>query len=189
MLATALQVWAGSFYLANKIFLAFAAFRENEDSTKKKLLIIGWSVYLIGLTPWVIIFISEKNWIVAMVEACGAPAMAYGLMVAIIGKGRTPKLLKWLSYTGAFIGLGISFWDVGFLVEKTQYLELGVAGGFLIGTLLLANKNPLGWVFFAIMNASNAYLMYTQNYYWLTAQQLASLFFVALGYMAERQKK
>ena len=77
MLEILLQIWGGAFYLLNKIFFSRAE-RDNAISRRRLWRIRSWVVYLVGLPAWVIVFISEHNWIAAGVESGGAPAMIMG---------------------------------------------------------------------------------------------------------------
>jgi len=178
---TALQLWAGGFYLLNKIFLSRA--ERSSGNNKKILRIWTWSVYLIGLPAWVIIFISEKNWIAASIEAGGAPAMILGLIIAIRGIGKKPQWLDRLAIIAIIFGIGFSLYDFGGFNTINQGLELAMVIGFFIGTYLLAVENPKGYLFFMLMNASNATLMFIEHYPWLVVQQIVSLGFVLDAYI------
>lgn len=65
------QFLAAIFYFANKVFFACAEYNYDEKGTRRKWRIRAWKVYLIGLTPWLIIFFVEKNWIAFWVELGG----------------------------------------------------------------------------------------------------------------------
>jgi len=65
-----LQIWAGIFYLFNKIFFSQAE-RSKNNNLKRNWRIWSWVVYLIGLPAWVIIFVTEHNWIAAAIETGG----------------------------------------------------------------------------------------------------------------------
>ena len=79
-----LQWLGGGGYLLNKVFLSFSehVLIKKDFSGARYWRIASWAVYLIGLPPWVIIFISQRNWIAASVEASGLPAMLLGLVTA-----------------------------------------------------------------------------------------------------------
>ncbi len=77
MITFLLQLWGGLFYLLNKFFFARAE-RSTNHFNKQKWLVRAWTVYLIGVPPWVIIFIAERNWIAAAVESSGVPTMLIG---------------------------------------------------------------------------------------------------------------
>ena len=72
-----LQVWGGSFYLSNKILLAIAEGRPKKSKRLFKL--VGWLIYILGVPAWVIILISQQNWIAASIEVGGVPSMLLGL--------------------------------------------------------------------------------------------------------------
>ncbi len=181
-----LQIWAGLFYLLNKIFFSRA---ERSDEKKKRFWrMSSWTVYLIGLPAWVIIFISERNWIAASVESGGATAMVLGLVIAWRGIEKTPKWLDYVARIAAVLGIAYSIYDFGGITDYTQWLELGLVAGFLMGTYLLAKERPSGYIWFMLMNASNAELMRVQDLTLLVIQQVISLGFVLDAYLMQRKK-
>lgn len=183
---SALQVWAGLFYLLNKIFFSRA---ERSEGPKKRLWRIwSWSVYLVGLPAWLAIFAIEHNWIIGAVEASGAISMALGLVIAIRGIGQEPKWLRTIARIVIVIGIACSFYEFGGLTKFTQALELGVAVGFLVGTYLLAREHPTGYLWFMFMLASAGTLMGVQGYPWLTVQQIVSLGFIVDAYLMQRRR-
>ena len=180
-----LQLWGGGFYLFNKIFLSLAEGRR--DGLKRKLRIAGWVAYLVGVPAWVIILVGKHNWIAAAIEAGGVPAMLFGLFTVIQNKAAPHKLFDAItsSCTYAFVVLGVcySLYDYGGLIAITQVLEISAMAGFLVGSYLLAKHNTYGWLLFMLMNGSMAALMFIQHKPILTAQQMASLCFVAYGFI------
>ncbi|MBU0531287.1 MAG: hypothetical protein ABIG32_03545 [Candidatus Uhrbacteria bacterium] len=187
MIETALQIWAGGFYLANKIF--FSAAERNIKGRERTWRITSWSVYLIGLPAWLAIFVIKRDWILLSVESAGGLAMVLGLVIAARGVEKTPKWLKFLAITGAVIGIGVSVWDFGGLNQLSQWLELGVSAGYLVGTLLLANKRASGYLWFLLMNGSTVALMAEHGYPWLVVQQIVSIGFVADSYLSFRRER
>ncbi len=196
MLHIALQLWGGTFYLLNKIFFLF---KEREEG--KKALVWqarSWKVYLCGLPAWLLIFLSKRNWIAASVELGGAPSMVLGLIRASrnlkkdegleLEEKEEPAWLIWTARIMVMTGLGISLYDFGGIVTESQILELGLAAGFLIGTYLLARDKPSGYLWFLLMNASSARLMFIQNFPWLALQQVISFGIVAAAYLVEKRK-
>lgn len=179
-----LELWGGLFYLLNKIF--FSVFEKTQ---RKILQILSWAVYLIGLPAWVIIFIQEKNWIAASIESAGALSMILRLTRSIRGKEATPKILN--TITGIFVvmGIGYSAYDLGGLHHFTQFLELSMTTGFLLGTYLLARENNKGYLFFLLMNASNAILMLQEKRDILMIQQIVSMFFVLYAWIQSQKNK
>jgi len=184
-MALLLQLWGGIFFLLNKIF--FSRAERSEGARARRWRIASWSVYLIGLPAWVIIFIMERNWIAAALESSGAPAMVMGLLVAVRGTGRQPKWLDHLALVGIVVGLSASLYDFGGITTVNQLLEIGIVTGYLIGTYMLAKERPSGYLWFLLMNGSNAVLMYTQDYPWLVVQQIASLAFVLDAYVQNKR--
>ena len=181
----ALQIWGGGFYLLNKIFFALA--EGKGEGLKRKLRILGWIVYLLGVPAWVIILIGKHNWIAASIEAGGVPAMLFGLFNVYQNKTVPNRALDTITstITYAFIVLGVcySLYDYGGLVAVSQLLEISAMTGFLLGSYLLAKKNLNGWLLFMLMNGSMAALMFIQHKPILTVQQLVSLCFVAYGFI------
>ncbi|MCI5108652.1 MAG: hypothetical protein MRY49_02290 [Candidatus Pacebacteria bacterium] len=184
MPGTIMQVLAGGFYLLNKIFLFLS---ESNKIRKRFWRINAWSVYLLGLPFWTYIFLSERNWIAAALELGGAPAMVMGLVYSV---RKEQKSLRWLDHIciiAIVLGLGYSLYDFGGIVVINQYLELGTVTGFLIGTYMLAKEKPGGYLWFLIMNVSNAALMAIQDYYWLSVQQMISFCFVLSAYISVKR--
>lgn len=179
------QIWGGGLYLLNKIFLALA--EGKSEAIQRKLRIAGWLFYLLGVPAWVIILISKHNWIAASLEAGGVPAMLFGLFNVYQNKATPNKILDALTsactYGFVIFGVGYSLYDYGGIVAVSQVLEIGAMIGFLIGSYLLAKNDLNGWLLFMLMNGSMAALMFLQHKPILMVQQLASLCFVAYGYM------
>lgn len=181
-----LQWLGGGFYLLNKVFFSFAerAQARGRSEQSRQWQIASWIVYLAGLGPWVIIFVSWRNWIAASVEASGTPAMILGLVTALrLGESR--KAPQWLDFTAItliVLGFGFSFYDFGGLRTLNQWLEVGLVTGFLIGTYLLAKKRASGYLWFILMHVSCGSLMWIQHYPWLTLQQVVSLGFILDAY-------
>jgi nicotinamide riboside transporter PnuC len=179
-----LQVWGGGLYLLNKVFFALA--EGKTDRTKRKLRIIGWAVYILGVPAWVIILVGKHDWIAASIEAGGLPAMLFGLLNACQKTGSPNKVFDVIAslftYAALVFGVGYSLYDYGGITSSSQLLEIGVMIGFLLGSYLLARKNPSGWLFFMLMNTSMAALMFIQHKPLLSVQQLVSLCFVIYGF-------
>ena len=189
MIDVFLQLWGGSFYLLNKLSFSKAE-RAESLRYQMKWRLRAWSSYLIGLPPWVFIFISERNWIVAAVESSGVPAMLVGLSVAL--KGHTQFYgnvwLDRLAKLTIVVGLGLSLYDFGGFVTLNQFMELGIATGFLMGTYLLAKVNPKGYFWLMEGNICAALLMMRQGYFLLMTQQILSLGLVIDAYRVQRRK-
>lgn len=177
-----LQIWGGLFYLLNKICFSRSE-RESDVVNKKRWRIKSWIVYLAGLPAWVIVFVSERNWIAATVETGGAPAMTFGLIVATRGDGLESAWLNVLAKLCVFAGLGLSLYEYGGITNVSQLLELGIASGFLVGTYLMAHNSRHGYLWLILGNMSCAALMGLEGYYILAGQQLFSLVFVTDAYV------
>ena len=169
----------------NKIFFALAEGRE--PALKRKRKIYGWLIYLLGVPAWVIILLSKHDWIAASIEAGGIPSMLFGLYTVYQNSTSVNTLFDRIasSFTYCFIALGVgySLFDYGGLTSLSQFLEIGVMIGFLLGSYLLAKSNRIGWLFFMLMNSSMATLMLLQHKPLLTVQQLISLCFVIYGFV------
>lgn len=185
------QIWGGSFYLSNKILLAIAEGRNAK--TKRRLKLLGWWIYILGVPAWVIILVSQQNWIAASIEAGGLPSMLLGLYSAYKKSTVTPRRLNLLAqsvtYASIALGIGYSIKAHGGINSATQLLELGVMVGFLLGSYLLALNRITGWLFFALMNVSMATLMFMQNKPILSVQQLCSLVFVTYGFIVANKTR
>jgi hypothetical protein len=181
-----LQAWGGVCYLLNKIFLSRAEGARDDGKWRVR----GWVIYLVGLPAWVIILVFNRNWMAAAIEAGGAPAMLLGLMVATKGLKDSPRLLKKSAEAFAYgllvVGMTYSLYDFGGITTFTQALEIGVMAGFLMGSYLLAKKNPTGWLWFMLMNASMGLLMTIQGKPILVAEQAISLCFDISGFARSR---
>lgn len=179
-----LQIWGGGFYLLNKIFFACAEGRPEDG--KRKLLIAGWFVYLLGVPAWVIILAGKHDWIAASIEAGGVPAMLFGLFSAyqgsIVANRFFDRIVSLFTYSFLVLGISYSFYDYRGLTSISQLLEIGVVVGFLLGSYLLAKKNRLGWLFFMLMNISTGSLMLLQHKQLLAVQQMISLCFAIYGF-------
>lgn len=181
-----LQAWGGGFYLLNKIFLAFA--EGKKPQTKRRLKIIGWTIYILGVPAWVIILFNKHAWIAASVEVGGVPSMLLGVLTAYQSDNppnRTLDLTASIStYVFLILGVCYSVYDYRGITSISQLLEVGVMFGFLIGSYLLAKNSSSGWLFFMLMNGSMAALMFIQHKPFLSIQQLISLGFVLYGFTA-----
>ena len=181
-----LQIWAGGFYLANKVCFALA---EGRTAAKKRQLrVAGWLVYLLGVPAWVVILVDKHDWIAASIEAGGVPAMLFGLYNVsqniVKPDPRLDRLTSWLTYGFLVFGVFGSIVDFGGLTSVPQLLEIGVMVGFLLGTYLLAKQDFRGWLFFLLMNGSMGSLMLLQGKPVLAVQQSISLCFVIYGFAA-----
>ena len=186
-----LQIWGGSFYLSNKILLAIAEGRPRKSKRLFKL--VGWLIYILGVPAWVIILISQQNWIAASIEAGGVPSMLLGLYNVYTQKKVSSKSLELVAlsvtYASLALGVGYSILEYGGINSVTQLLEIGVMVGFLLGSYFLAKNRSFGWLFFMLMNGSMALLMLIQNKPILSIQQLLSLCFVGYGYFLAIRSK
>lgn len=184
-----LQIWGGGCYLLNKIFFAIA--EKQVSATKRKLKLGGWIIYILGVPAWVIILVGHQNWIAASIEAGGIPAMLLGLYNTYHSNKKPNKVFNIVvsicTYSALTFGVLYSINHHGGIISLSQVLELGVMLGFLLGSYYMAKNNPLGWLFFMLMNLSMASLMFLQEKPILMAQQLLSLCFVVYGLIQSRR--
>ena len=188
MIDISLQIWGGLFYLLNKVFFSQAE-RSKTINGRKIWRIRSWIVYLAGLPAWVVVFISEHNWIAAGVESGGAPAMLVGLIIALRGHGAEPKWLDSISKISVLVGLALSVYEFGGIKNLSQFLELGIAAGFLMGTYMMAKDNAQGYLWLMLGNVSCASLMGIEGYFIFMTQQLVSLAFVTDAFLTRRKKR
>lgn len=186
-----MQILGGLFYLLNKIFFC-AKERSSGDEQTRLWSIRGWTVYIMGLVPWLIILSHKDDWMIVFVEAGGLPSMLLGLVLAVKHnkmRKATEVALDWLARICAVLGIGYSVYHFGLMTSLTQWYELGGVVGFLIGTYRLAKNHLDGYLWFILMNASVGLLMYTQGYVILGIQQMLSLIFVIDAYIVKAQKE
>jgi hypothetical protein len=186
-----LQWLGGGFYLLNKVFLSLSerARTRGLPETARRWRIASWAIYLFGLPPWVIIFLGQRNWIAASVEASGAPAMLLGLVLAVRGTDKSPP--RWLDWTAlACVPLGFSYslYDFGGLNTLRQWLEIGLVAGFLVGTYQLAKFRLNGYLWYVLMHVCCGWLMGIQGYPWLLLQQVVSLVFIVYAYRMKKRR-
>ncbi|MDR1934746.1 MAG: multidrug transporter [Candidatus Accumulibacter sp.] len=195
-----LQIWGGAGYLLAKIALSHAEGLQDD----RKWRLVGWASYLIGLPAWVILLAEKNNWIAVAIEAGGAPALVLGLVTAwtappgpnaLLQKSvarthayfdRCVKIVTWLAITA---GISYSIYYFNGITAISQVLEIGVTFGFLLGSYLLAKKNPAGWLLFAVMVISMGILMLIQDKIILFFQQLVSLAFILNGFIRAMRKR
>lgn len=186
-----LQIWGGGFYLVNKIL--FALSQSKQEQLKKKLLISGWIIYILGVPAWVIILVGQQDWIAASIEAGGIPAMLLGLYNTYHDHKKSHRLfnrcVSFSTYGFLAFGLFYSFKLHGGISSVTQIFEIGVMLGFLLGSYYMAKNSPNGWLFFMLMNLSMASLMFMQEKPILMAQQLLSFCFVVYGFNKTNRSK
>ena len=187
----ALQFWGGGFYLINKILFALA--EGKHPQVKRQFKLLGWAIYIFGVPAWVIILLSEQNWIAASIEAGGIPSMLLGLYTVYKKSALPSKYLNQVAsiftYGSIVLGVSYSMFNYGGITSFSQVLEIGIMLGFLLGSYLLAKNNRKGWLFFILMNGSMAILMLIQHRPLLATQQIVSLSFVIYGFRASGKIK
>lgn len=190
-MSTVLQWLGGGFYLLNKVFFSISerARSRGDLALWRTWRILAWSVYLVGLPPWIILFVGKHDWIAASVEASGTPAMLLGLVLAIHGKDASvPSWLKILANACIVLGFVFSLFDFHGLHTLSQWLETGLVAGFLVGTYELAHERSQGYLWYVLMHVSCAYLMWIQGFPWLVAQQVFSLLFIVDAFLTQRRR-
>ena len=185
---TFLQFWGGAGYFFAKIFLVRAEFAEND----RNLRLAGWIVYLLGLPAWVILFANKQDWIAAAMETAGVPAMILGIVMTIKQKNNPHRIIDWCIrlFTGLMIILGVSYSIYVFNGLKTlsQILEIISIIGYLVGTNLLAKRNPFSYLMYVAGHSSMSLLMYIQGKPILCIQQIISVILVIAGFLKAMEK-
>jgi len=167
-----LQLWGGSLFLLNKYFFSLA---QASPDQQQRWQINAWIAYLVGLPAWIIVLVSERNWIAAAVEAGSAPLMLMGLIAAMRGRDLVPAKLRYFSMACVGAGIAASLLDSGGVTLVHKLEEVSIASGFLLGTWFVADGRASGYLWFALGNVFCALLMYQEGYYYLMIQQLISL--------------
>lgn len=172
--------------------MCFVFSEGNITQAGNRIRVLGWVMYILGVPPWVIILVSNQNWIAASIEAGGLPAMFLGLYVSCNRGNRPGKsiytLVTCLTYIALAFGVSNSLYVNGGLTSLSQFLEIGVMFGFLLSGYYIAKDNSVGWLYFMLGNVSMAALMYIEGALILMTQQLISLVFVIYGYRKALRK-
>jgi hypothetical protein len=183
-----LQIWGGIGYLLAKILLAFAEGMNNG----KKLRIIGWFSYLIGIPAWVILLAGKNNWVVAAIDLGSVPSMILGIIIAWKQDIQVNKIfdifVKFFTFFMIMLGTIYSIYFFHGITTFSQILEILITFGFLLGSYLLAKRNPAGWLLFALMCTCMGILMLIQDKILLVFQQGISLLVIIIGYIRAIKK-
>lgn len=116
--------------------------------------------------------------------------MVLGLVAAVQDTpNRSPPWLNRLTVICVSLGLAGSIVHCGGLGYVSQWLELGLAAGFLIGTYQLARDQPTGFGWYVLMHLCCGALMWLQGHPWLFGQQLVSLIFIADAWWTSRHRR
>jgi len=183
-----LQIWGGFFYLLAKILLAFAEGANNS----RKLRIVGWFSYLLGIPAWVILLAGKDNWVVASIDLGTVPSMILGIITAWKQNIKVNKVfdifVKVFTFFMIVVGVLYSVYIFHGITTFSQVLEILVTFGFLLGSYLLAKNNYNGWLLFMLMCASMGTLLLIQDKILLVFQQGISLVVIVFGYVRAIQK-
>ncbi|MHB9295254.1 hypothetical protein PilKf_00996 [Pillotina sp. SPG140] len=183
-----LQCWGGIGYFLAKILLVRADFVENDKNVR----LAGWIVYLLGLPAWVILLISEQDWIASAIETAGVPAIILGMVMTWKQIKNPNKYIDWAIriFTCIMILTGTIYSIYTFNGIKTfsQILEIIIIFGYLVSNYLLAKRNRYAWLMFMVGLISMSMLMYIQNKPILCIQQLVSLIPVMIGFIKVMRK-
>ena len=178
-----LQIWGGIGYLVAKILLASAEGMNNN----RKLRIIGWFSYLLGIPAWVILLAGKNNWVVAAIDLGSVPSMILGIIIAWKQNVQINKVfdifVKFFTFFMIMLGTFYSIYYFHGITTFSQILEILITFGFLLGSYLLAKRNPVGWLLFALMCTCMGILMLIQDKILLVFQQGISLVVVIVGYI------
>jgi len=178
-----LQIWGGTGYLLAKILLATAEGINNG----RKLRIIGWFSYLIGIPAWVIILTSNDNWVVAAIDIGSIPSMILGIVIAwkqnIQVSKTVDRFVRFFTFFMILLGTIYSIYCFHGITAFSQIIEILITFCFLFGTYLLAKNNPAGWLLYSLMCICVVILMVLQNKPLLALLQVVSLFVVVIAYI------
>lgn len=181
-----MQIWGGIFYLLNKVFLSIAERKELSAPTQKSIWRIwSWGIYILGVPPWFILFVIDRKWIAAALELGGLPGMVLGFIIAMHPEHKEPGWLKHIAIGSIIIGLSYSVYDFEGIHTWSQWTEIIMIAGFLIGTYQLARKKISGYIWYILMHLACIYLMNT--FPWLIFQQIISIAFVLDAYQTKRK--
>ena len=188
-----LQIWGGIGYLLAKILLASAEGTSAEGMDNgRKLRIIGWFSYLLGIPAWVILLAGKNNWVVASIDLGSVPSMILGIITAWKQNIQVNKafdmFVKIFTLFMIMLGTIYSIYYFHGITTFSQVLEILITFGFLLGSYLLAKNNPNGWLLFALMCTCMGILMLIQDKTLLVFQQGISLVVVIVGYVRARKK-
>lgn len=187
-MGTVLQIWGVLIALLGKLLLSLAEGRGTD--MESKLRFSGWLSYLISQPAWIIIYLSNRNYIATGIEIGIIPSMIIGLVTANKDSnmpGILSSIYKIFLYSVPFLGVLYSFYDFGGFHSLTQWLEAGVLVSYFVGIHFLANKNPKGWLWFMINNSCLIALMAIQGIYIIMAHQIFSFFLNILGFLRSRK--
>ena len=183
-----LQIWGGLGYLLAKIFLAISEGMENG----RKLRIIGWFSYLIGIPAWVILLVNNNDWVIAANDIGSIPSMILGIIIAWKPNSKVnnkyEKFVKFFTIFMIISGIAYSIYHFHGITTISQVLEIIVIIGFLGGSYLLAKNNPNGWLLFSIMCISIIFLMFIQDKILLSILQGIAFITTITGYIRAKQK-
>jgi hypothetical protein len=183
-----LQIWGGTGYLLAKILLAAAEGMKNG----RKLRIIGWFSYLIGIPAWVVILSSNNNWVVAAIDIGSIPSMIFGIVIAWKQNIQVNKAIdmfvKFFTIFMILLGTFYSIYWFHGITTFSQILEILITFSFLFGTYLLAKNNPTGWLLYSLMCICVVILMILQDKTLLAFQQGIAFFVVVIGYIKAIKK-
>lgn len=179
-----LQVIGGAGSLLHKVFSRSGehAAHQGRSEAARMWRIWAWIAYIVGQPAWLVIYVSERNWIAASLAIAGLPAMTLGLLNAWKHAQKKSRWLQPAALIAVAIGIIISLWDFRGLSDIRQWLEMGLASGFLIGNYQVARGKQSGFLWYVLMHVSAGILLGVQGYTALAALQCVSLFFVADAY-------
>ena len=188
MLKTLLQLWAGAWFVLNKLGLSRK--ERTTGEVRRRWTIRSWACYLIGLPAWFIIFVRADNWLVLTVEAvCIVPIVLIIYAAAKRHEEEEAEWTDWLARAAVVVGIALSAWKLDGFNRPTQLLELGSNIGMLVGAYQLRRERLSGYLWFLLMNGSMGVLMFMQDNPVLGVVQAASLVFVLDAYRIKRQRQ
>jgi hypothetical protein len=180
------------FYLFNKIFFLMreiAGLRGNAVLVRR-FKILAWSSGLIGIPFVTYMLLHSRDWIFGWLELGSTPSMALGLGLALSQKTRTvPKWADQIVYLAIVVGIAWSAYDLGTLLSINQGLELTAVVTFFVGSYQLAKDDRNGYLFYVLMFAVTGTLLYRQQHYLFTVQQIVSAIIILTAYLLAGSRK
>lgn len=115
--------------------------------------------------------------------------MPIGLIIAARGHGTEPNWLDSIAKLSVIVGLTLSVGEFGGIKHVSQFLELGMSAGYLMGTHMTAKDNAQGYPRLMLGNVSCASLMGMEGFYILMTRQLVFLGWVTDAFFVRRNKR
>lgn len=176
--------WVGAIgYLLQKCSLTGREIaRGKSEKWFKWIDVAGWGSYVAGLIPIVIYLAILDYWIAAALELGGAPIMVRGFILAIRGQNKPrPRFLDVIAIVCTVLGIAFSAYRLGTLGTFSQFLELLMVTGFLVGTFQHGDQKVSGYFWYYLMFVSCGWMFYLKHDMMMFWQQVISAIVVTPG--------